>query len=130
MTAATAGKLAPFAGQKYLSMETFDADGKGVATPLGFVEDAGALYVGTPEQSGKVARVRQTPRVRVVPCDTLGQPRGEWLEAEARVLAAGDPAAARANALLRRKFGLLRQLIAWWRRRDRGAGAIIEIVVR
>jgi PPOX class probable F420-dependent enzyme len=103
------GTLARFRGEKYLNLETFRKSGAGVRTPLWFVERAGVLYVRTPDDAGKIKRIRHTSRARVAPSTATGQPKGEWLEAEAR-FASPDEAAA-ANALLNRKYRWMKRLI-------------------
>ena len=40
-------KLAPFVGQKYVSIETFKKNGQGVKTPVWFVLHDNAFYVYT-----------------------------------------------------------------------------------
>ena len=129
MAEATAGRLAPFTGQKYLTLETFRKSGQGVPTPVWFVEDAGVLYVGTFERTGKVKRLRRDGRARVAPSDARGRATGPWLETRARVLAATAPEAERAEGLLRRKYGPIKRLVDWWYRRGYGAPVVIAIAV-
>lgn len=95
-------KLAQFANQNYLNLETFYPDGRGVKTPVWFVEDRGKLYIRTIADSWKVKRVSGNPRVRVVPSQGRGEPLGEWVEGKAVVLE--DRAAV--NQLLKQKYGL------------------------
>jgi len=103
----TTSKLPQFDRQNYLNLETFRRTGEGVKTPVWFVEDGGAIYVSTRMDSGKVKRARRNPRVRVVPCDMRGAPKGEWLQAHADLV--NDPAVdTRVNALLNRKYSLLK----------------------
>ena len=100
-------KLTRFTRQNYLNLETFRKTGQGVKTPVWFVEDGGFIYVSTMMDSGKVKRARRNPEVRVVPCDMRGTPKGEWLQARADLVK--DPALdSRVNALLNRKYGLLK----------------------
>src|SRR5690349_3523778 len=96
-------KLAPFAGQKYLSLESYRKNGQGVRTPLWFVETDGVLYFYTVAHSYKVTRIRNNPRVRIAPCDIRGNVKGEWIAATARLLDAAE--SRRADALLNRKYG-------------------------
>jgi len=107
-----------FRGQKYLNFETFRKNGQGVRTPLWFVEMNGLLYVRTPDDAGKIKRIRNNPRARVVPSTATGRPKGDWLEAKARF---AEPAeAASANKLLNKKYGWMKRLIdlgTWLRRR-------------
>src|SRR5215216_4636122 len=54
-------RFTQFAHQKYLNLETY-------------------------RNAGKVKRIRHNRKVRIVPCDVRGNPKGEWVEAEARIL--------------------------------------------
>ena len=109
--------LARFSGQNYLNFESYRRSGKSVQTPLWFVEMDGRLYVRTPDDTGKVKRIRHNPRVRIAVCDMRGRLKGDWIDALARF--ATGPEADRANRLLNRKYGLLKHLIdfgTWLRR--------------
>jgi uncharacterized protein len=101
-------RLAPFARQEYLNLETFRKTGTGVQTPVWFVEDNGKLFVRTVANSGKVKRLRRSPRVRIAPCTSSGGLKGEWVEAEARELA-DSSAGKRINGLMNRKYGLFKR---------------------
>src|SRR5262245_43484392 len=118
-------KLAQFANQKYLNLESYRRDGQAVRTPLWFVEDHGALYFYTVASSYKVKRIRNNPRVRIAPCDMRGNIKGEWVDATARRL---DPAEARrADDLLNRKYGFAKRalnFLAKIRGHERAAFAI------
>ena len=99
-------RLTQFAARSYLNLESYRRTGAPVRTPLWFAEEEGVLYVYSVADSGKVKRIRNNPRVRVVPSDLRGNPRGEWVEARAEIL---DPeGAARGHRLLRRKYWLKR----------------------
>lgn len=109
--------LAPFAGQQFMSLETFRKTGIGVATPVWFIEAEGLLYVAAPSHTGKVKRLRNSSRARVVPCDAKGTPLGVWQAAEAVVVEGAE--AEHAEALLSRKYGFQKRLIdafGWLRR--------------
>jgi hypothetical protein len=97
-----ADKLAQFHGRRYLNLESYRKDGRAVRTPLWFAEADGLLYVYTLADSGKVKRIRRNPRVRIVPSDIRGTPRGEWIEAEAELLE-GERAAS-GDRLLSQKY--------------------------
>jgi len=98
--------LAQFRGRKYLNLETYRRSGAAVRTPLWFAEEEGVLYVYSLADSGKVKRLRNNPRVRVVPSDMRGTPKGEWVEARAEILDAVG--AARGHQLLRQKYWMKR----------------------
>ena len=106
-----------FAGQKYLSLETYRRNGTPVRTPMWFVEMDGRLYVRTPDDAGKIKRIRRSARVRVAVCDMRGGLKSHWIDAVARPVEGEE--ADRANRLLARKYGLLKRLIDWgtWLRR-------------
>jgi uncharacterized protein len=90
--------------QRYLNLATFRRSGAEVATPVWFAAEQGTLWVVSAGDAGKVKRLRNTPRVRIAPCDARGGLRGPWQEATARLV--GDAARiARARAALRAKYG-------------------------
>jgi hypothetical protein len=94
----------PFPSERYMSLATFRRSGDAVATPVWFAWDDGRLWVFTAGGSGKVKRLRNSPRARVAACNARGRVHGPWLDAETRIV--DDPAAkARAYALLSEKYG-------------------------
>jgi uncharacterized protein len=119
-------KVSQFSGQKYLNLETYRKSGQAVATPVWFAEDAGELYIYSLANAGKVKRIRNNPRVRVMPCDVRGRPKGEWVEGGARIL--GAPVGERAHKLLDRKYGWMKKvgnLYSKLMKRERAAIAIV-----
>jgi len=106
---------AQLAKAKYMNLETFRKTDVGVRTPVWFAQsgDSGAsgqvtLYVYSEADAGKVKRIRNTAKVRVAPCNFRGDPRGAWVDGQARLCA--DDEVAQAQALLRRKYGMLKTL--------------------
>lgn len=121
----SSAKLNQFAGQKYLNLETYRKNGAAVATPVWFAEDAGVLYIYSLANAGKVKRIRNNPRVRVMSCDARGKPKGEWVEGVARILDAAG--AERAHRLLDKKYGWMKKiggLYSKLMKRERAAIAI------
>lgn len=98
--------LAPFAGQRYLNLESVKRDGTPVQTPVWFAEEHGVLYVYTLANAGKVKRIRRNPRIRLAPCTMRGQVTGPWMEAEATIVDATT--AVHGHALLRQKYGWMK----------------------
>lgn len=89
---------------RYLSLVTYRASGAEVATPVWFATVGGTLYVFTGGDSGKVKRLRRSPRARVAPCDVRGTVTGRWHDATGRIVT--DPALiARAQRALQMKYG-------------------------
>jgi uncharacterized protein len=99
-------RLAPFVGQRYLTLESIKRDGTPVQTPVWFAEDQGVLYVYTLAKAGKVKRIRRNPRIRLAPCTLRGTVIGPWVEAEATIVDATT--AAHGHALLRQKYGWMK----------------------
>lgn len=90
---------------RYMSLGTFRRNGTEVATPVWFAAGDGGLCVFTAGDSGKVKRLRHSPRARVAPSDVRGHARGAWSEAAARLVT--EPAVIdRAHAALRAKYGV------------------------
>jgi len=101
----TTDRLAPFRNQKYLNLETFKRDGRGVKTPVWFVlQENGAFYIYTEAESWKVKRIRRNPCVRVAPCDMRGNVTGTWQAATAQIVSGEEEQAA--NRLLDQKYFL------------------------
>src|SRR5215470_8382660 len=100
--------------KNYLSLESFRKSGAGVRTPVWFAADpktdirsTGAkLYIYTIENTGKVKRVRNNPRVRIAPCNRTGVVKGEWIDANAQVVKGAE--ADRGSKLLTQKYFLKR----------------------
>jgi PPOX class probable F420-dependent enzyme len=106
-----------FRDQKYLSLETFRKNGQGVKTPIWFAADptvalaspTAKLYAYSTGDSGKVKRIRNSPRARVAPCDMRGSVIGPWVEATAQVIT--GPEAESADRLLNKKYWPWKQLL-------------------
>ena len=120
--------LEQFTNEKYLNLETFKKDGTGVKTPLWFVVHEEALYMRTPLASWKVKRIRRYPRVRIVPSDARGEPKGPWLEGEAQVFS--EQEMAWVDGLVVQKYGLLKRLIDLMNRVWGRSGQFAVIMVR
>jgi PPOX class probable F420-dependent enzyme len=91
----------------YVALTTFRRTGEPVATPVWVVSDGEALLVTTQAGTGKVKRLRHTPRVELRPCSARGAvPDGAPVaHGVGEVLT--DPAAQdRLTRLLRGKYGL------------------------
>src|SRR2546429_6615560 len=98
--------LAPFAGQRYLNLESCKRDGTPVQTPVWFAEEHGVLYIYTLANAGKVKRIRRNPHIRLAPCTMRGTVTGPCVEAEATT--ADAPTAAHGHAVLRHKYDWLK----------------------
>jgi PPOX class probable F420-dependent enzyme len=98
----------PLPRSTYVSLTTFRRTGVPVPTPVWAAADGDTLVVWTRADSGKVKRLRHTPRVTVAPCDVRGRTLGTPVDAVAEFVPdAGRP---QALAALRRAYGLRFQL--------------------
>jgi len=117
-------QLAQFAGQNYLSLETFKKNGQGVKTPIWFVLHENAFYVYTEADSWKVKRIRNNPRVRVAVCGIRGAIKGPWLDGKASFVDGNERLAA--DKLLDRKY-FLKRIFNFLTRINRHKRAMIKI---
>ena len=92
--------------RRYMALATFRRSGAEVSTPVWFAAMDGRLYVFTAGDSGKVKRLRHSSRARIAPSDARGNARGEWWDAQARLVT--EPCVIeRAHAAMRAKYGWL-----------------------
>jgi PPOX class probable F420-dependent enzyme len=95
------------AAQKFVSLTTFKKNGDAVATPLWIGDDGGQLFFWTPADSYKVKRVRNNPRVTLVPCGRFGQPHDGAAVVEGSAEVIDDAATVeRLAKVIRRKYGV------------------------
>jgi PPOX class probable F420-dependent enzyme len=98
---------APVFRGRYLSVTSYKRDGRGVATPVWFVQRDGTLLVQTEAASGKVKRVRRDPQVLVAVCTASGRLRGEQVPAMAEILPDSGTAAAERLIADKYRFDLI-----------------------
>jgi PPOX class probable F420-dependent enzyme len=121
----SSNRFTPFRHQKYLNLETYRRTGRPVATPVWFAEAHGTFYIYSLADAGKVKRIRNNPKVRIVPCDLRGNPKGAWVDAKARILDAQG--ATHGHQLLNEKYGWMKRIgdaVSRLRRRQRVVIAI------
>jgi PPOX class probable F420-dependent enzyme len=95
-----------------LNIEAFRKNGQGVKTPVWFVLDENTLHVWTQTESGKARRIRRNGSVRVVPSTVSGEPRGEWVSAQA--VADDSPEAMQhVESFMKKKYGLMFLFFRW-----------------
>jgi PPOX class probable F420-dependent enzyme len=101
--------LLNLAGEKYINLETYRKNGRGVRTPVWFVEsssgDGSVLYVRTSDDTGKYKRIRNNPSVQIALCDIRGSVKGEWVKGEARI--ANQEEKLKAFKMLEKKYGMV-----------------------
>ncbi|ABM14219.1 MULTISPECIES: PPOX class F420-dependent oxidoreductase [Mycolicibacterium] len=97
--------FADVAESEYILLTTFTKDGRPKPTAIWAVPSGEGLVAITQEGSWKVKRIRNTPRVTIAKCDRRGNPKGEPVEATARIL--DKSANATTYDALGRRYGLL-----------------------
>ena len=109
---AIASAFADLGDEKFVSLTTFRRSGERVSTPVWIGRDGDALIVTTPEASGKVKRLRNSPRVEVRPCNRRGrvQDGAEPVAAVAEILSK-DAAKDRLTDIIRSKYGIEFRLV-------------------
>lgn len=91
----------------FVSLTTFRRTGEPVSTPVWVARDGDALVVLTPQESGKVKRLRRDPRVQLRACSRTGRIRPDAAMLTGRaVIETGDDIRARTVDLLKRKYRL------------------------
>jgi|ERR1700754_950791 uncharacterized protein len=78
--------FADVAKARYILLTTFTKDGKPKPTAIWAASDGERLLVITEEDSWKVKRIRNTPRVTLAICDMRGNAKSEAVEATAAIL--------------------------------------------
>ena len=66
------------------------------------------FYVYSRSNAGKVKRIRNNPNVRIVPCDAREKPKGESVDANARIL--DERGATLGHDLLNKKYRWMKGL--------------------
>jgi PPOX class probable F420-dependent enzyme len=78
--------FAEVAKSEYILLTTYTKDGRPKPTAIWAAPSQNGLVAITQEQSWKVKRIRNTPRVTIAKCDRSGKPKGEAVEAVASIL--------------------------------------------
>jgi PPOX class probable F420-dependent enzyme len=79
---------------RQILLVTFKRSGEAIPSPINHGVADGKLYVRTDPSTGKVKRLRNNPRVVVVPCSLRGDPKGNSVAGIARILPAAEHARA------------------------------------
>lgn len=107
-----ASDLEKLSAEEFLLLTTFRRSGEAVGTPVWVVRDGDHLLVTTGDQTGKVKRIRHTPRVLLTPCSRRGKVSEDAHAFEATAEVVEDPVAAvHLQKLITAKYGFLAKLI-------------------
>jgi uncharacterized protein len=105
---AAQGDLKGLEGHKYCLVTTYKRSGEPVPTPLWFGLADGKAYFRTYADAVKLKRIRNNPEVLIGPCDPRGKPKGETIEASARILP--DEEQEKAERAVQSNYGLIRRI--------------------
>ena len=119
--------LGQLGSEKYVLLTTFRKNGNAVPTPLWAVPDGDGLAFWTPKDAAKLKRIRNNARVTVAACDVRGNPRGDALEATARIGTEADRL--RVGDQLMKKYGIMGRLTMWGSKLRRGTHGTVTIHV-
>jgi PPOX class probable F420-dependent enzyme len=97
------------ADARFAALTTYRKNGDGVPTTVWVADEAGTVLVLTPDDSWKVKRVRNDPRVTLVPCSRSGKVEPGAVPVEGTAVIVADSAAYR--ELFKRKYGFEYKLI-------------------
>jgi len=111
---------------RFIALVTFRRTGVPVSTPVLCVADGERILVRTAADTGKVKRIRHTPDVQVVACDSRGRLLGTPVAGRARIL--GPDAVGPALDLLHAKYRLVGRFATAIRRLRGQRDVILEIV--
>ncbi|MGI9163035.1 MAG: PPOX class F420-dependent oxidoreductase [Mycobacterium sp.] len=95
------------AKEQFVALTTFKRNGDGISTPMWIGRDGADLFMWTAEDSWKVKRVRNNPRVLLAPSGRFGKVRDGVLPVEGTAEVLTDPdTVERLRRVIQRKYGL------------------------
>ncbi|NDB32619.1 MAG: PPOX class F420-dependent oxidoreductase [Nitrososphaeria archaeon] len=110
---------------KYINLETYKKNGQAVQTPVWFMISDNTILVQTMNTTGKIKRIRNNQKIRIMPCGIRGEPKGEWIEGTAKL---ADDAKIQEIARLRvKKYGFKAKMLGMFMKKENLAGIIIQI---
>lgn len=71
---------------EYVSLATFRKNGDAVPTPIWAAPLDGKLYAFSEAKAGKMKRLRNFSKARLVECNSSGKPLGVWQDASAYIV--------------------------------------------
>jgi PPOX class probable F420-dependent enzyme len=107
MTVQPAEKFDALGDESFVALTTFRKSGTPVATTVWVARDGGALLVLTPDDSGKVKRLRNNPAVQLLPSGRRGkvEDAAVTVHGNAEIITAAAEVE-RGKAIFREKYGI------------------------
>lgn len=113
---------------RFMSLTTFKKAGTAVSTPVWFAQEGDKLFVYTLARSGKVKRIRNSGQVTIAPCTASGKVTGGVANGTARILSTDE--GRHADAVLNKKYGIIKRALTFFNRIQGGQSVYLEIVAR
>ncbi len=113
---------------QYVLLTTFTKDGRPKPTPIWIARDGERALVITEKNSWKVKRIRNTPRVTLAVCDMRGNPKGEPVEAVAKVL--DDSQTDMVYRAINSRYGIIGKVFTIFSKMRGGAGRTVGLEIR
>lgn len=123
--------FADLARSQYLLLTTFTKDGRPKPTPIWTAPDdkgGDRLLVITQENSWKVKRIRNTPRVTMATCTMRGRPTSEAVEGVAAVLDKSETG--RVYDAIGKRYGIIGAIFNFFSKRRGGMENNIGLELR
>lgn len=119
-------ELLTLADQNYVALSTFRKNGEIVSTAVWVAQDGESLIVTTAEESGKVKRLRNDPRVRLAPASFSGKvaPGAATVEATVTI----EPSAPELDQLFAAKYKLMYRMFGWMERRRKSEARTMVVL--
>jgi PPOX class probable F420-dependent enzyme len=118
-------RLAALEKQKYINLETYKKSGQAVRTPVWFMISDGLVFVLTTQNTGKIKRIKNNPKIRIMPCGMRGEPKGDWIEGTARF--ATESETQNAIKMRHKKYGLRAMIVGMFIKKEKPIVIAIQI---
>lgn len=110
---------------KYINLETYKKNGQAVQTPVWFMISNNMIFVQTMKTTGKIKRIKNNSKIRIMPCGMRGEPKGEWIDGTATL--ADDTKIQEIVKLRLKKYGFKAKMLGMFMKKENLAGIIIQI---
>lgn len=110
---------------KYINLESYKKNGQAVQTPVWFMISDNTIFVQTAKTTGKIKRIKNNSKIRIMPCGIRGESKGEWVEGIATL--ADDTKIQEIIKLRVKKYGFKAKMLGMFMKKENLAGIIIQI---
>lgn len=110
---------------KYINLESYKKNGQAVQTPVWFMISDNTIFVQTAKTTGKIKRIKNNSKIRIMPCGIRGESKGEWVEGIATL--ADDTKIQEIIKLRVKKYGFKAKMLGIFMKKENLAGIIIQI---